>query len=525
MTMKFVLFICFLITFIVCCSSETTTNSTINGWCTRTPHYQTCDHYVAQRNTSNATLTLDQFLDTTVQAAIEEAQVVLKLAQEIESKYPNVPGKSLWGSCVDYFDGIVFTLNTVLDKTLGQPTLLDAQTWLSAGLAYINLCEKGFELIHKTESMLPLLSTNLTQLILNSLAISVANDTHHDTPSFVHWNCSEELINRLPMKEEKPNAVVAQDGSGDFKTIQDAVDAAGYGGRRSKRYVIYVKAGVYEEHVDIPNAVKYIKMFGDGINKTIITGDRHAGGDTLLTAKAGDLKDSATFTVYGRGFIATDMTFRNTAGPENGQALAFLSGSDQSVLYRCSIEGYQDTLLTHHSRQFYKECQIFGTVDFIFGGALAVFQDCDIFFRKPLPGGGLVVTAQGRKFLNESGGYMLQGCKITAADDLKPIIGQYDKAFLGRPWFAYARTIYMESFIDDLVDPQGWLDSWNYKETAYCGEYKNNGPGSSTDDRVKWPHYQAITDPKIAERYTLARFMSGDKWLPATGVPFIPGFE
>ncbi|KAJ0661837.1 putative pectinesterase [Helianthus annuus] len=83
----------------------------------------------------------------------------------------------------------------------------------------------------------------------------------------------------------------------------------------------------------------------------------------------------------------------------------------------------------------------------------------------------------------------------------------------------------MQSFLDDLVDPQGWLDSWGYNQTAYYGEYKNSGPGSSTDRRVNWPGYQAITDPNIANQFTVAEFINGTKWLPTSGVPFVPGFE
>ncbi|GJR40824.1 putative pectinesterase [Tanacetum coccineum] len=211
------------------------------------------------------------------------------------------------------------------------------------------------------------------------------------------------------------------------------------------------------------------------------------------------------------------MTFRNTAGPEGQQAVALLSGSDQSVFYRCSIQGYQDTLYTFSSIQFYKECQIYGTVDFIFGDALAVFQDCEILFRKPIPGGGLVVTAHGRINTNQSTGYSFQGCKITAAADLKPVIGQYSKAFLGRPWFPHASTIYMQSFIDDLVDPRGWLDNQGYKKTTFYGEYNNYGPGSSTNKRVKWHGYHVIKDPKIAGLFTVSKFISGNQWLPETG--------
>ncbi|KAF5800432.1 putative pectinesterase [Helianthus annuus] len=330
-----------------------------------------------------------------IQSAIDEARAAYNKTHVIESTYPNVPGKSLWGSCVYYFDRTASTLNMALnpDHDL-QSTPLDVQTWLSAGLTYITVCHKGFELINMTNTMLPVITTSLTELIVNSLAISVTIPSSN-TNGLVNVNFSDEY-KLADLANEKPDVVVAQHSSGDFTSIQKAVDYAMTHRMPRKRFVIYVKAGIYNEYVEIAETVKYITMYGDGINKTIITGNRHCGGDMLKSSKAGDLQGSATFKVWSRKFIARGITFRNTAGPQGEQALAVLSSSDKSTFYHCSFEGYQDTLLTMAYTQFYKECQIFGTVDFIFGGARAVFQDCNIFFRKPLPGSGLVVTAHGR---------------------------------------------------------------------------------------------------------------------------------
>ncbi|KAJ9539726.1 hypothetical protein OSB04_026232 [Centaurea solstitialis] len=524
MAMNVLFLICFILTFIFPCSSETITQGTLSWWCGQTPHHQTCDYYLGRNFSATATITTREFLEMTVQAAINDAHVVRQQVHETESKYPNAPGKGLWSSCVDYFDGLAFTLNMIFDRTF-NPTPLDIQTWISAGIAYINVCEKGFELINMTNTILPVISNNLTELITNALAISVLN-RGSDTPGFVDLDYRNEYkLSNIKLESKQPNVVVAQDGSGDFRTVQDAINAASQRAQPTMRFVIYVKAGIYTENVVIPNPVQYITMFGDGINKTIITGSRHAGDDTLKTANAGDLKDTATFQVWGLGFIARDMTFRNTAGPIGAQAVALLSGSDESVFYRCSFEGYQDTLFAFSNRQFYKECKIFGTVDFIFGDAAAVFQDCGIFFRRPLPGGGLVVTANSRKLHNESSGFTMQGCKITAGDDLKPVLGQYNKAFLGRPWGPYALTVYMQNYLDNLIDPQGWLDSWGNKEHCYYGEYQNYGPGSSTKNRVKWRSFHKITTKKIAHYFTVGKLLGGNHWLPETGVPYIPGFE
>ncbi|GJZ79779.1 putative pectinesterase [Tanacetum coccineum] len=147
----------------------------------------------------------------TVLASIDEARALLKQIREIESKYPNVPGKSLWRCCVDYFDGIVYTLNMVHNHTR-NPTPLDVQTWISGGLTYISMCNEGFELSNRTNTGLPIISTNLTKLLLNSLNISarIRGGNNIYTHGIVDWNFSHEY-NLTDLAEDKPDVVVAQD--------------------------------------------------------------------------------------------------------------------------------------------------------------------------------------------------------------------------------------------------------------------------------------------------------------------------
>ncbi|XP_074328234.1 putative pectinesterase/pectinesterase inhibitor 41 [Apium graveolens] len=170
--------------------------------------------------------------------------------------------------------------------------------------------------------------------------------------------------------------IVSQDGTGDFTTINDALTLAPNKTIASDGYfVIYVIIGVYEEYVSIPNNNKYIMMIGDGINQTVITGN-HSTADGLATF------NSAIFAVVGQGFIAVNITFWNTTGAVNHQAVTMRSRADMSTFYSCSFEGYQDTLYPHSNRQFYTECDIYGTVDFIFGNGAAVLQDCNIYPHK-----------------------------------------------------------------------------------------------------------------------------------------------
>ncbi|KAK9945706.1 hypothetical protein M0R45_011205 [Rubus argutus] len=311
---------------------------------------------------------------------------------------------------------------------------------------------------------------------------------------------------------------VSQDGSGNFSTITDAIAAAPNNSAAANGYfLIYVTAGVYEEYVSIAKNKRYLMMVGDGINQTILTGNRSVvDGWTTF--------NSATFAVVAPGFVAVNMTFRNTAGAIKHQAVAVRNGADLSTFYRCSFEAYQDTLYTHSLRQFYRECDIYGTVDFIFGNAAVVFQNCNIYPRLPMSGQFNAITAQGRTDPNQNTGTSIHNCTIRAADDLASNNGT-TQTYLGRPWKQYSRTVYMQSYIDTVVDPAGWR-AWDGDfalSTLYYAEYNNTGPGSNTTNRVTWAGYNVITNSSDAANFTVSNFLLGDNWLPQTGVPYTGG--
>ena len=225
----------------------------------------------------------------------------------------------------------------------------------------------------------------------------------------------------------------------------------------------------------------------------------------------------------GVGFLARDMTFENTAGAVNHQAVALRVGSDQSAFFRCSFKGYQDTLYAHSLRQFYRECDIYGTVDFIFGNAAAVFQNCNLYARKPMDGQQNLYTAQGRTDPNQNTGTSIQNCNVTAAPELVPVIGSFP-TYLGRPWKEYSRTVYMQSYLDSLIEPAGWLE-WSGDfalSTLYYGEYNNSGPGADTSQRVAWPGYHVMTISD-AQNFTVSSLMAGDTWIPNDAVPYDAG--
>ncbi|KAJ7972991.1 Pectinesterase [Quillaja saponaria] len=311
--------------------------------------------------------------------------------------------------------------------------------------------------------------------------------------------------------------VVSQDGTGNFTTINDAVAAAPNNTVAANGYfLIYITEGVYQEYVSIAKNKNFLMLVGDGINRTVITGS-HNVADGFTTF------NSATFAVVAPDFVAVNITFQNTAGPSKFQAVAMRSGADMSTFYSCSFEGYQDTLYTHSLRQFYRECDIYGTVDYIFGNAAVVLQKCNIYSRLPLSGQFNTITAQGRTDPNQNTGTSIHNCSVNAADDLAPFIATV-QTYLGRPWKEYSRTVYMQSFLDSLINPAGWHE-WSGDfalATLYYAEFANTGPGSNTTNRVKWPGYHVINATDAAN-FTVSNFLQGDVWLPQTGVPYNSG--
>ncbi|KAL6585654.1 hypothetical protein OROMI_002298 [Orobanche minor] len=227
-------------------------------------------------------------------------------------------------------------------------------------------------------------------------------------------------------------------------------------------------------------------------------------------------------SVIGTGFLARDITFQNTAGPSNHQAVALRVNADLSAFYRCDMLAYQDTLYVHSLRQFYTGCIIIGTVDFIFGNAAAVLQNCDIHARRPNAGQRNMVTAQGRDDPNQNTGIVIQRCRIGATSDLRPVQESFP-TYLGRPWREYSRTVVIQSEISNVINPTGWYE-WNGNfalDTLYYAEYSNTGAGAGTENRVTWN--RVLGSEVEAQPFTVGSFIAGESWLEATGFPFSIG--
>jgi pectinesterase len=227
--------------------------------------------------------------------------------------------------------------------------------------------------------------------------------------------------------------------------------------------------------------------------------------------------------VNGDYFTAKDITFENTAGPQGHQAVALRVSGDMAVFYNCRMSGFQDTLYTHSYRQFFRDCTISGTVDFIFGDAAVVFQNCKMIVRKPGPNQQCMVTAQGRKDHRGVGGIIIQNSIITGEPALMAANPPV-KSYLGRPWKEYSRTIIMQSYIDRNIVPEGWsVWAGNYAlDTCYYAEFGNRGPGASLSQRVNWRGIKRIS-PEEAATYTPGTFLKGDHWIRITGFPYEAG--
>ncbi|KAL5222026.1 hypothetical protein ABZP36_026739 [Zizania latifolia] len=327
----------------------------------------------------------------------------------------------------------------------------DLRSWLGGALGNQDTCKEGLD---ETGSLLgSLVATGLqsvTTLLTDGLGQVAAGEAVIATSSCAartdaargrglaeggapHWlRARDRRLLQMPVGPGglPVDAVVAKDGSGNYTTVSAAVDAAP--SESASRYVIYVKKGVYKETVDIKKKKWNLVLVGDGMNVTVISGHRnYVDGYTTFR--------SATVAVNGKGFMARDLTFENTAGPSKHQAVALRCNSDLSVFYRCGFEGYQDTLYAHSLRQFYRDCRISGT-----------------------------------------------------------------------------------SYISAEVRPEGWL-AWDGQfalDTLYYGEYMNTGPGAGVSDRVKWPGFHVMTNPSQAGNFTVAQFIEGSMWLPATGVKY-----
>lgn len=294
--------------------------------------------------------------------------------------------------------------------------------------------------------------------------------------------------------------VVSKNGDGDFTTVQAAINAVP--DFRKQTTTIYIENGVYKEKLVLPASKNKVTFIGDSADSTIITYDDYASKKNRFGEEMGTTGSSG-FYIFGNDFTAKNITFRNTAGPV-GQAVAVRIVGDRVFFENCRFLGFQDTLYPYgeNSRQYYKNCYIEGTVDFIFGWSTAVFDHCRIFCKSP----GYITAASTMK--DTPFGFVFLHCDISGSTPAHSV-------YLGRPWRPYAKTAFIECKLSDVIKPEGWFN-WNKKEaekTVTYVEYKNTGAGATPNMRVSWSHQLT---PKERQKYTLENIFRG--WTP--GQPF-----
>lgn len=299
--------------------------------------------------------------------------------------------------------------------------------------------------------------------------------------------------------DEVSVVIVSKDGDGDYGSVSEAISKAPEFSETP--YTIQVRSGTYKEFVVVPREKTNIKLVGDGPSQTRIVGSHHG----------------TTLDVYGEGFVAENIGLMNSAGLKASAAVAVRNEANNSIFFQCSIEGFQDTLWAVAGRQFYKNCDIYGTVDFIYGDAAALFQDCNLYARyRPY----VTFTAQSRRSPDDHTAFAFQHCHFTMAPEDAAMKSKV-RATLGRPWRPYSTVAVIDSFIDSMVDPTGWeeMQGQPTDKVTYV-EYNNYGPGSNTSGRVNWPGVKVLSDPNEAQQFTASVLLDADSWIPHKGVPY-----
>ncbi|MDB5192401.1 MAG: pectin esterase [Segetibacter sp.] len=329
----------------------------------------------------------------------------------------------------------------------------------------------------------------MKQLVITLLSIVAVFNVRAQTPPVVYPS----------------SFTVAQDGSGNFKTIQEAIN--GVRDLSQQQVTIFIKNGIYKEKVVVPSWKTNITLVGESKENTIITNNDHTGKDYPGKDPSGKDKymtfTSYTLLVQGNDFVAENLTIQNTAG-RVGQAVALHVEGDRVIIRNCRLLGNQDTLYTatEGSRQYYEGCFIEGTTDFIFGEAICVFQSCTI---KSLSN-SYITAASTRP--NQKYGYVFFDCKLIADTAAK-------KVFLGRPWRPYSKTVFIRTDMGSHIVPVGW-DNWRSTEneqTVLYAEFESTGAGANKTSRAKWT--KQLTR-KEARKYTLQNiFAASLPWNPA----------
>ncbi|KAJ4969480.1 hypothetical protein NE237_016181 [Protea cynaroides] len=469
--------------------SLSTNTKAVEAVCAPTWYKDKCINTIAPV-AANASAGPKDFLRAALVATMEEVKIWTERSVAMKNDNHTSADNMALDSCKQFLQLAVRDLHKALamvdDNELHviHDEVDEFRNWLAANLAFQDVCHDQIG-DPDLKAVLQDGLRNATQLTTNALVLfaelstilrslniplevnpkparRLLNVAEHGYP---HWLSHENrrlLVGEPPI----PNAVVAQDGSGQFNTIGAALASYPPNFPPNTKFVIYVKAGNYSEpDLVVTQNQNNVLMYGDGPEKTIITGSRSAA------SKKYDSVDTAPFTVRGSDFVAKDIGFINYADPQGQQALALIVNPVMGQVNVISADGTTTSTNFTHT------------------------------------------------------GLVFQHCKIVAEPDLlaaNPPV----QTFLGRPWKEYAAAIFMYTDIGGFIDPQGWTTMGNYTENCFFAEYANTGPGNRTDGRVKFGKcVHAYHDDNMLSKFTVAPFIRGDEWLPSSGIPFTLGFN
>jgi len=317
--------------------------------------------------------------------------------------------------------------------------------------------------------------------------------------------CFLLIANLLPLFARKYDIIVDRNGRGNFRNIQEAIDSIRAFDPKGT-VTVFIRNGVYKEKLVLPTYVCNVHIIGESRDKTIITYDDHANINNMGTFH------TYTFLIRGNDITIENLTVENSA-EQLGQAVALHLEGDRIIVRNCRILGNQDTVYTgrENCRQYFENCYIEGTTDFIFGPSTCWFENCTIRCKKD----SYITAASTPQHI--AYGYIFNQCDITLAEGVSSV-------YLGRPWRPYAMTLFMNCRLPEGIIPTGWYN-WKNPEnekTARYMEYNNSGAGAATQQRVSWAK---ILTSKEASGYTLENVMKGcDGWLNFEN-PFRPEFK
>ena len=308
------------------------------------------------------------------------------------------------------------------------------------------------------------------------------------------------LATTAPLDSQQPtaNAIVASDGSGTHKTVQEAIDAVPQNTSASNRWTIFIKAGTYRERVYVQREKRFVTLLGEDAGRTVITYNLNATMPGEDGRPIGTFR-TPTVTIDADDFTAENLTFENSAGPV-GQALALRVDGDRVVFRRSRFLGWQDTIFLNRGRQYFEDCYIAGHVDFIFGGATAYFERCHLHSLR----NGYITAASTPP--EQRHGFVFANGRITGEPDVR--------TYLGRPWRDFAHVAFINTTMSEVVRPDGW-HNWDRSErekTARYEEFGNTGPGATSRQRVRWA--RPITDTEAQALSAAAVLRGADGWKP-----------